>query len=329
MRSVSRGTQVALVALLCGCSAPLSELTPWSVDSYANHQEALNELRDDVRALAGVTAMRAQYDFGGEVGSSASLSVRMARSATDRQVLTVIEAVHDGLVPEFGHDSAGASIARGQEVVVLHTQDSESQHDQVRRVVGAALSLKRGSERMEVEVDLRREIGATPRGMLRLVLPRGSTSSAVATRLSRLEEGPPPPSELDVVIVAADGSGIGGSAGLPREPELQLWRAVIDAGGGHAVVRIEPHYYHAMRERLTLVVDLRYPDDRRLHRAEIVRALSEQVSLVRAYADQVVLSATVNSEETVWLNTRRCPRGGGPIQRAVVREISGAGGCGL
>lgn len=322
-RRLVRPFVIAICVVALGCSAPS---LPTVSNPFANHHKALDQLRRDVGKLPGVDSVQAQYDYGGLEGSSASLSVRLVKDAPNDQVVAAAGVVLRGFATEFGNDSADASIQRGRDALVLHAKNSEVQGHQAAVLLADGLALKgETQERVSVELDVRREIQPQPRGIIRLTLPSDSRESEVVAKVRELRTmSTRTHAEFDVVVVAADGSGLGATGGVPSESDVRLWQEVTKVGEGHAVVLLEPHYYYPMQDRITLVVTLSYVGGRRQHRAEIIGVLSEQLRMVRRHTDRVTLSATVNGEETVWLSTELCYRGPrGSIQRGVATTVFG------
>lgn len=283
------------------------------VQAGASEEEA-EALRGRLRALDGVASARGSYTTSEDIpfAGSSSFGVTMAPRSTADEVVEVVATAYEALNGPMRRDPADLSVEVDGVDIRLHTEGPDAREDDLLRVVRFALDAGEAGETVEADLNARDhdDLGDLASEIV-IRLPEKSSEVDVLDRLATIRaEGNLPP-DVDLHVMASDGSGLGGSRGLPTPEDVEVWRelSTVTLPGEGATVRVAygPYQiYSGMRDYgfadVTVVTEGRAAtkEQRTLLIAEHRRILAE-------HHHTFVYSLTVNGEGRAWFRAEGDP----------------------
>jgi len=297
-------TTVALVLLLV--VGFLGYLTLDSTD----HTTDVEAASTDLAHLPGVVSVTHDYEPSEGIldgPGTAYAQVDMSRDATLEETLEVVAFAYSTFPHAVGGDYCNVVVNRGRAHLVVHTQSPDAPLEQVLQVAVFALQTPRGQEGTTTDItaldqpdmdDLNAEV--------RLGLGPGSTVDDIEPRLAELTAAGDVP-DTDVWVVAADGSALGGSRGLPTTEDVAVWHALREVPSPASGTRMRVEYgpyslYDDVRHTEFAVVKLH---GRPAPSRDELRGLrSAQTAILAEHGDSYVYTVFVNGNSNIWLQRR-------------------------
>lgn len=296
---------VAVVALLI---LAISLAVNWI--RAGGSQEDAAALSQHIRALRGVESIEGGVEEGDGLPfmASSSFSVTMAPDATEDDLLEVVSTAYEAFSGTFRRDSANIGVDLGAAHVELHTNGPDATQHDVLDVVTYGLNLVDHGEMVTVDINARDDLDDLV-SEIRLQLPEGTTAKDVTHRLESDDVQAGLPANTDVHVVASDGAGVGGSRGLPRKEDLEVWRdlsAVRLPGVEGITVRVEYgpfEIYSTMQDFGFANVTVTSPD-RQLTDRQVAMLADLHQRILERHHKKYVYNLTDDGDDRVWLRRK-------------------------
>lgn len=303
-RTVQRGVVVALLVLVGIIAAG------W-VRAGGSDGDA-RDLKQRLRGLDGVVSVNGGYtqseDF--PLAGSSTFLVAMEPEATTDDVLAVVTAAYDEFGSTFRRDPADLAVEVQGGRIELHTQGPDAEEDDLLEVVRYALDAHAAGETVEADINARDYEDLDDLvSEIRLHLPDGSAVDDVLPRLAAAQASNDVPADTDFYVLAEDGSGLGGSRGLPTEEDVLVWRdlsAVRLPGVDKATVRVEygPYQiYSGMQEYGFANITVRSVGQR-VTTEQLAALIEQHRRILGDHHGKYVYNLTLNGEDRAWLRAR-------------------------
>lgn len=268
-------------------------------------------LERELARMPGVKSAQHDYEMGSRVDpGSAGFSVQMRADSTIAETLAVLEAEYRASGKTFALEHVDFGAHRGRTEISVHVRDPDADLDDLLSVARFALTEPLAGEHVAADMSADEEYtGSRFVSELRLSLGRGSVQRALVPRIRTLAAGGDVPAGTDVWVLAADGSGIGGSRGLPKPRDIAIWRELSSyASAGKVRVEFGPHQMYSDLGHYGFAnVSVRAtPEPTKPQLAALKRAF---VARLAARSSKYVLNVTVNGEDSIWLQGPDCLEG--------------------
>lgn len=230
--------------------------------------------------------------------------------ATTADVVEVFATAYEAFSGTFRRDQANIGVDLPTARILLHTQGPDAAEEDVLDVVRYALDLASAGETVEADINALDDDDLDDLvSDIRLQLGEGTTAADVVARLETPEVERGLPSHTDFHVIAADGAGLGGSRGLPRVQDVEVWRDLSAArapgvDGLEVGVEYGPYqFYSGMKEFgfANVTVTSAGP---RLTRKQLAGLTAQHRRILAQHHEEYVYNLTADGEDRVWLRRR-------------------------
>jgi hypothetical protein len=289
------------------------------------HTGATEDLVARLRSMNGVVGVGETHEWGDFLlPGSVTFEVRMEPGAAADDIVDVVETAYDEFASTYRRDDADLALRVDDTEILLHTYKPSAVRRDLAELVRFVLAVSGPGESVEADINARDDEDMENLAADVLVqLPEGSAVTDVVPRLDEVAAHGGVPAATDFGVRAADGSGLGGSRGLPNAADRRAWQELSEVeSSGTVRVDLRPYQLHSdiTSFGLALVaVTTRDHIGKQAATEQFAPVLREHLAAMRRHSDRFVYQVTINGEDRLWFDsTTSCQLTGLPASLAEV-----------